>query len=354
MLAACVSCSDSFESKDLVRFSARTGNPGTKVSYSGYKESNRERVDWKDGDMVWIWCPEAQIPSTHQAYYVIRDINENGYYSEAGIDLYSTEGMVDGLRWNEEKDEHHFFSVYPVPMKNRSVFFRLVLNQGEWDNTCSAFYGATIPASQAPVSVTASPDGKVAEPDCNNLIMAAQGAYPKNSVVSLDYEPVVTAVEFTVKNGYADQGDMTLSGIKLSAQTDDIAGKFTNYLAGGTTPLFENTTKEIEIPFENQVSIAYGQTLKFTVFMLGMGTPSDPEINDMTIEFETGSSSSIKAKLSTSAGPMAFPRAKKSYVTGLLIPGASVWTISAVPDAITAWDSDAMDVEVEYEAGTSR
>ena len=74
----------------------------------------------------------------------------------------------------------------------------------------------------------------------------------------------------------------------------------------------------------------------------------------MTIEFVTtgadaNTTNSIKAKLKTTQGVMAFPRGKKSYVTGLLIPGASVWTISAVPDTITAWDPEYKTVEVEIE-----
>lgn len=352
MLAAFVSCSDNFEDKNFIRFSARTGDPGTKVSYSGYKESNKERVDWSNGDMVWIWCPESQRPVSHESYYVVNNINPNGFYSDAGIELYSTEGTIDGLKWNDAVNDHHFFSVYPVPLKNNSVFFRLVLNSnGQWDDSCSALYGATVPSSQAPKSITAGTDGTVAEPDGNNLIMAAEAVYPLNSVVTLNYQPVVTAVEFIVKNGYADQGTMTLRSIKLSAESAKIAGKFTNVFDSATAT-FERTSTEIEIPFDDSpVTIAYDQTLKFTVFMLGKENANDAVISDMTIEFVTGADAeatkSIKTKLQTSQGLMEFPRAKKSYVTGLLIPGECVWTISAVPDTVTAWDQEDMTVEVE-------
>lgn len=352
MLAACVSCSDSFENSKAVRFSAKTGNPGTKVSYSGVKESNKERVDWTEGDMIWIWSPESDIPVSHESYYVLRDINPNGFYSEAGnVELYSTEGTVRGLQWNDDVDLQHFFAVYPTPLQNRSVFFRMAMNAGQWDANCSAWYGATIPETQAPTSISSTEAGVVAEPNMNNLIMEAQDACEPNTLVHLDFNPVVTAVEFVVMNGYADQTAMSLKSIKLSAESDPIVGTFTNYLTGSRQTLFEDTSTDVEIPFDPPVTIAYNQTFKFTVFMLGLEDSDDPDIDNVTIEFVTGAdantSNSIKALLKTTQGVMAFPRGKKSYVTGLLIPGPLVWTISAVPDTITAWDSEDYSVEVE-------
>ena len=353
MLAACVSCSDSFENSKAVRFSVKTGDPGTKVSYSGYKESNKERVDWTNGDMVWIYSPESERPTSKEASYVIRDVNPNGYYSEAGLDLYSTEGTIYGLQWNDDVDLQHFFAVYPAPLQNRSVFFRMAMNQGQWDASCSVWYGATIPTSQPPVNVTDDGDGNyLAEPDGHNLIMAAQDVCEPNTLVHLDFEPVVTAVEFVVKNGYPENGTMNLQSIKLTADSDPIVGKFTNYLAGSGQTSFENTSTNLEIPFSTPLSIANGKTLKFTVFMLGLKDSTDPDIDNVTIEFVTtgadaNTTNSIKAKLKTTQGVMAFPRGKKSYVTGFLIPGASAWTISAVPNAITAWDpADEETVEV--------
>ena len=353
MLAACVSCSDSFENSKAVRFSVKTGNPGTKVSYSGYKESNKERVDWTNGDMIWIWSPESERPTSKEASYVIRDVNPNGVYSEAGLDLYSTEGTIYGLQWNDDVASQHFFAVYPAPLQNRSVFFRMAMNQGQWDASCSVWYGATIPTSQPPLNVTDDGDGNyLAEPDGHNLIMAAQDVCEPNTLVHLDFEPVVTAVEFVVKNGYPENGTMNLQSIKLTADSDPIVGKFTNYLAGSGQTSFENTSTNLEIPFSTPLSIANGKTLKFTVFMLGLKDSTDPDIDNVTIEFVTtgadaNTTNSIKAKLKTTQGVMAFPRGKKSYVTGFLIPGASAWTISAVPNAITAWDpADEETVEV--------
>ena len=73
------------------------------------------------------------------------------------------------------------------------------------------------------------------------------------------------------------------------------------------------------------------------MFMLG----EDPKpIDNMTIEFVKDATTSISAQLKTSQGGMEFPRSKKSYVSGLIVPGACVWTISAEPDVVVPWNED--------------
>ena len=42
--------------------------------------------------------------------------------------------------------------------------------------------------------------------------------------------------------------------------------------------------------------------------------------------------------LKTTQGNITFPRSKKSYVSGLIVPGACVWTISAEPDVVVPWN----------------
>ena len=347
LLAACISCSDEFENKNLIRFSASSGNPTTKTSYSGDIVNGRERVDWNVGDFVWIWCPEAPRPVSHEAYYVIRDgIQTDDYYSTAGLDLYSTEGLAEGLQWAEDDIDHHFFAISPTPKTNNSV--RVRVTAATATNPLSAIYYATIPASQPPVSVTNDGNGNyVAEPDMNNLVMVSTATYPKESVVNLDFRPVVTAVEFTIMNGYTDQSAMNLSAIKLSSTQRDLAGVYTEAF-GGTAAEYSDAVREVTVPFDNPVSVAHGKTLTFTMFLLG----EDPKaIDNMTIEFVTDASTSIKTQLKVKSGnnsvDMMFPRSKKSYVTGLIVPGSSVWTISAVPDTVTAWELEEMTVEVE-------
>lgn len=344
VLASCVSCSDTLGNKNLIKFSATTGESLTRVSYSGAQISGKERVDWNANDMIWIVCPESQTPASHEAYYVINDITPDGVNSKAKVALYSTEGMAEGLKWNEGATDHHFFAIYPCPLQNNSVRYRSFNNNG----TYTAYCEATVPASQAPVSTTANDDGTgyTANPDGSNLIMTAMATYPLHSNVTLSFAPVVTAVEFTIVNGYPDHGDMTLSSIKLSSTTSDIAGKFTRYF-GESTATFANAVKAIEIPFTTPVSVAYGKTFTFTVFMLGVESATNVNISDMSIEFVTDATTSIKTLLKTTAGNMVFPRGKKSYVAGMIIPGKEVWTISPEPISISAWVTEALTVEVE-------
>lgn len=345
ILASCVSCSDTFDKKNQIKFSVNTKESLTRVSYSGAQISGKERVDWTDGDMIWIVCPESQAPLSHEAYYVVKDITIDGVNSKAGLSLYSTEGMAEGLQWNEAATDHHFFAIYPCPLQNNSVYYRLFNNSGSY----TAMFGAQIPASQAPVSTDAKDDGTgyTAKPDGKNLIMTAMATYPLHSNVTLSFAPVVTAVEFTVVNGYPDHGDMTLSSIKLRSTTADIAGKFTSYFGTSEATFADDVVKEIEIPFSTPVSVAFGKTLTFTVFMLGVENATNTDITDMSIEFVTDATTSISTVLKTTAGNMVFPRGKKSYVAGMVIPGKCVWTISPEPITITKWDPEALTVEVE-------
>ena len=336
--AACSKNSE--QDRNVIRLTAQSGL-ATKVAYSGVKDSNRERIDWESGDMIVIWCPECQVPASHEAYYVLSDFSNSGYISKAKASLYNTDGTAKPLIWNENGADHHIYSVYPCPLQNSSVIFRLFMNT----TPATAMYGATVPASQAPVGISSVTGGKVAQPDGKNLIMVADGIFPYQTDVTLNFNPVVTAVEFTVMNGYADQTDMVLSSIKLSAETAAISGKFTAYY-GASTATFTETGKVIEIPFTTPVRVAYGETLTFTVFMLGVESATNTTISDMNIEFVTNSTTSIKAKLATSAGVMSFPRGKKSYVTGLIVPAACVWTFSAVPTTVAAWDLEEMDLDL--------
>ena len=336
-LALAASCSDYLQTgSNLVRFNAGTGEPGTKTSYSGQQIDGRERVDWNTGDVIQIFCQECPEPVAHLCDYSITGtISTSGYYSLSNIQLRAGDS---GLRWADDDDlVHHFYAVTPSNYVNSTV------GQHYYGDTGNCDYSATIPASQPPVSVTADANGNyTAAPDMKNLIMVANADYTRNEVVNLDFRPVVTAVDFTIKNGYTDQSAMVLSAIKLRSAQRDIVGRFTEYY-GATAASFTSTGKEVTIPFSTPVSVAYGKTLKFTVFMLGEDLN---DIDGLTIEFVTDATTSIQARLKTTSGDIEFPRSKKSYVTGLIVPGACVWTISAEPDAVTAWNESSSSIDI--------
>ena len=328
-LAVAASCADNLQTgSNLVRFSAGTGEPGTKTSYSGVQIDGRERVDWVTGDEIQIYCYECPQPAAHTCDYTIAgQISTSGYYSLSNIQLRAGDS---GLRWaDDDQLLHHFYAITPSNHANSTVA------QHYYGDTGLCDFAATIPASQAPVSVTADANGNyTAAPDMKNLIMVANANYRRTETVNLDFTPVVTAVEFTIQNGYLDEGDMVISAIKLRSSQRDIVGRFTEYY-GASTAAFSSTGREVTIPFTNPVTIAYGKTLNFTMFMLG----EDPKpIDNMTIEFVKDATTSISAQLKTSQGGMEFPRSKKSYVSGLIVPGACVWTISAEPDVVVPWN----------------
>ena len=248
LLAA--SCADNLQTgSNLVRFSAGTGEPGTKTSYSGQQISGRERVDWVTGDEIQIYCYECPQPVAHMCDYTIAgQISTSGYYSLSNIELRAGDS---GLRWANDDDLlHHFYAITPSNHANGTV------SQHYYGDTGLCDFSATIPASQAPVRVTADANGNyTATPDMKNLIMVANANYRRTETVSLDFTPVVTAAEFTIQNGYLDEGDMVISAIKLRSSQRDIVGRFTE-LYGGDFAEFTSAGREVTIPFTNPVNIA--------------------------------------------------------------------------------------------------
>ena len=342
-LAVATSCSDYLQTGgNLVRFNAGTGEPGTKTSYSGQQTDGRERVDWTVGDVMTIYCEESPTPASHQSDYKIAGTpSSSGYYSVGSVER--RVGDI-GLRWaDDETLVHHFYAVSPANYTNSSVSVRYnVVTQ------CAEYIGA-VPATQAPKSVSADANGNyTAAPDMKNLIMVAQVAQTKNDseTVTLDFKPVVTAVDFTIMNGYADQSAMTLSSIRLSSSSSDLSGGFSALYDDTESTEYASAGRTVEIPFSSPASVAYGKTLKFTVFLLGDESTTAADIDNLTIELITDATTSIQADLKTTAGNMTFPRSKKSYVTGLIVPGACVWTISAEPDAVTTWGESSSSIDI--------
>ena len=333
------SCSDYLETdRDLIRFTASSG-VGTKASYSGQQIDGRERVDWTSGDVIQIFCYQSITPETHQCDYVVSGtISPSGYYSTGSLERRA--GDI-GLRWGEEGVTHTFFAISPANYANSSVTFRYFADNG------TATYQATIPSSQPPVSVSADNNGNyTAAPNMKHLIMVSQAsAVPEDRTVVMDFKPVVTAVDFTIMNGYNDQSNMALSKIRLSSTSSALSGIFVSEF-GSTSTTYSSTGNSVEIPFSSPASVAYGKTLKFTLFMLGDENPSATDIDNLTIELITDDDTSIQSVLKTTAGNMTFPRSKKSYVTGLIVPGACVWTISAEPDAVTAWNESSSSIDI--------
>ena len=341
---AAASCTDFLEiHKKEIRFSAGTQQaPGTKTSYSGTLVDGRERVDWTAGDVMTIYCEESPTPGTsHQCdYKIVGTPSSSGYYSVGSV---ARRVGDEGLRWADDENlVHHFYAVSPANYTNHSVSVRYYVD------TQRAEYIGAVPATQAPKSVSGSNGNYTAAPDMLNLIMVAQVAQAKNEseTVTLDFKPVVTTVDFTIMNGYADQSAMTLSSIRLSSSSSDLTGGFSAFYDDTESTDYTGTGRTVEIPFSSPASLAYGKTLKFTVFLLGDESTTAADIDNLSIELVTNSTTSLQADLKTTQGNITFPRSKKSYVTGLIVPGACAWTISAEPDAVTAWGESSSNIDL--------
>ncbi len=369
----------------LFRFTAGTpvsfgvttsGSALTRTSYSDVESNNKERIDWEVNDRIRIYCEAVSEPSCKYADYrvlensVRTDGNESSY---AKIIQSSFDDM--GLRWGDGTAEHVFYSVYPSPMtsgKNSDEF------PGKNIKTTVKLH---VPAEQSPVSVDAAKnDGDkpdfTAVPDLTSEYMVARRTIDAGTqeidgnTVFLSFKPIVTAIEFTIENGFAEGGELKISSISLTSKEHSIAGAFTVKMDdledGGTKyPLCTSVEddKTVTIPFSEPVTLARGddlskpgQSLKLTFFLKPsyntVGETSKAiDIDDLTFRITKSDGSWIQTRLGyTDGSGVVFPCHKKTFVEGLLVPEGAQWTVKYGP-TVEPWSQADIGIEPSPEVG---
>ena len=349
-----------------IRFTAATSGSafGTKASYSGVAESGKENIYWQTGDTLRIYCAQASEPSAKYADYKVSEILTPE--SQAKIDGL---GGV-GLRWGDNVD-HVFFAVYPSP----------AVNGKSADALGNGTLTANIPATQVPVSLNATAAGSepdfTAVPDLKSEYMVAVDTIKKDSFdpdapvsgegVFLNFKPIVTAIEFTIKNAFANDGDLNIKNIQLISASHNIAGGFTADLtklniAGGAYPTCTSTSdgKTVTMDFTTipgydysgneeiggskaYVTVEKNQTLRLTFFLKPeYASGSAVNVNDLTFKIVRADNSWVSTKLAyndASKTGIAFPCHKKTYVTGILVPEGAQWTVKYDP-TVQSWNTE--------------
>ena len=290
-------------------------NESTRTIYTGdfYHNSDKtkkyEKVHWVKGDMVRIYCEECAESAgglTTDDYVVTA--------SNTGVDGSETENYHDtqllklneeipSLQWGDPTKKHTFYAVYPSPLQHNEDASDVVLN-GTEPTKVSGY----IPDIQTPNAITYNPATKawVATPDMSYAYMLAKtSVVPQetNGVVSLQFMPIVTAVEITLKHLAVDNEgepyDFSLANVMVSSSDKSpIYGNFSvdlkdmvvNETIGyaESIPTVTNSSADstnylITIPLYNNVNKATGEnsnttngpalfqkdeTFTFTVFML--------------------------------------------------------------------------------------
>ena len=258
----------------------------TKTVYSGEiigTTDKKERIDWLAGDKIRIYSDKASFyydASVHYADYSV----DAGSISSEGASSFATitpagdldgeatnASSANGLVWGD--GTHKFFSVYPSPAvtdENLELY---------GSGTDYRTFRAIIP-NEVVFKVSDVVDG-VLKPDMNYAYMYAMAQAEPGNAVTLKYQPMFTAFQFTLDSG--DDDELTFLDFYIKSEVDDLtevpAGHYKATLTMPDDPeqakisysfgtAGDDTQKRIHVKFgENGegITITKGHPLTFTV-----------------------------------------------------------------------------------------
>ncbi|MBQ0096867.1 MAG: hypothetical protein KBS53_04370 [Bacteroidales bacterium] len=365
------------KSGETIRFTATTSGSSlasTKTEYSGEfnTDNTKERIDWQVGDLIRIYCAEASKPESKFAdYFIDQEPTSAGAVSGSSVSLMDSQ-TATGLRWGATDKDHVFYAVYPSPATAGCG------DGSIGDDTMTGVISET----QKPLKLsTGSNPDFTAVPNLNSEYMVATntiaaGSFESSSSVGsedvfLTFKPIVTAIEFTIKNGFKNDGDLNIKEVQLISASHPIAGAFAADLTdlnaeGSAYPkcTSSSTQKTVKMDFtaipdydysgnaeisgsKKYLKIAKDKTLRFTFFLMpGYNGTTPVDVDDLTFKIVKADGSWISTKLAYNDAAKAgvkFPCHKKSYVQGLLVPEGAQWIVKYDP-TVQSWDTDTDDI----------
>ena len=299
----------------------------------GYTE-----IKWYTGDKVRIYCAQAQSVTKEQYadYNVVNGLSAtespygNGYEQTHSSSL-SAIGE-SGLRWGSETETHTFYGVYPAPSQlsasgadelSQQAADKLELN----GNTLKGY----LPNRQTPVSGKANYTydsqnrAYTIHPSMRYAYMVANNSVnPSTGYANLTFEPIVTAVEITLKNISYNQVDnnqqdtVSIYNIKSFRISSDkvICGEFsTNIESRENTALStDDTYKQIFIPTDIK-TLYNGESVTFTAFL--MLDKSVTGLNDLTVSIITESAQKSAKVNSKNTNGLIVEAKKKNFLNNI-------------------------------------
>lgn len=332
--SSCGRVTEFVQGGDEVRFAGVAGESSseTRAVYESGEFSDKAPVYWEDGDVVTICCDESddsQPENVKQADYIVSEVNENDK-SKAVIVLDSEKNPI-GLRWNQDPEtSHYFYAYYPAEQLDgvcksidlKSVECEMPYEQNTLDN-----------------SWTQTEDGNCfINPDLKWMLMCSatdgytRESFPVDGAVALDFKPLCTAIQFTVENQAAEE--IELYSLTLKSKSNQICGNFKiedlTQKAGDGYPVVngdadsEGSEVSINLGYDS-ISIQRGKTFTFTFFLAPV---SDLDDLSLIVEFYGDAYLNLSTFLGyTDETGLEFPRCRKSYVKGIVLPDRAQYTI---------------------------
>ncbi len=361
-----------------IRFSVLSGTEGTKTSYGEATTNDdgkrtSQDINWTEGDLVRIYCPQASAPSTLFEDYSVTPLSDKA--NQGKIEAANN----DPLLWsNTAGTLHNFYAVYPSPasMDDGSGFgFSLTSITGDDVNGegVAAVVTLDFPQEQKPVEIKdeddSTPTGNyVATPDMRYLYMVAKAKGITEpgikDQVFLSFFPSATAIEFNIQNAYGSKADMNIvevflqtpaTGMKLwgTTSTDLAAWNYETAKPLFSTPEETDGGHKASIPFttttdagDAPTAIAWEKTATFTFFL-----PPYVEAKDLTFGITTkvgdDQFATRTSALSYSTGaPIVFEAFKKHFVKGILVPEGATWIVGGNV-VVTDWTETPVDLDFD-------
>ena len=287
-VALLAGCSDDLDVRQIVpgeeiHFGAtgsfESGNPQARTIYGDVVNGNKIQINWVPNvDIIDIAYPEAAQKKLI-AYDVLTSEDHTTDPSKSTAQtLAPHKGEPMGLQWGTPTDGyHHFYAVYPS-----SKMFSKGQIDGSITMDANGLNGY-MPNAQDPKAVKPNTKGVdyYIEPDMRYAYMVAQTAHKQDAgdKVSLDFHPLVTALEFTViaaevKDNVSD-GKMTLQGIRLqSVNKNNICGNFSYKFQNNANYTVTDINKgasgfdQIYMDIPNGIELTKDKKFNFTFFVL--------------------------------------------------------------------------------------
>ena len=349
---------------DYITFSGNVGfdnadsNAKTRTIYGDEDTIDGKKgteLRWFKGDKVAIYCAEALEGKL--AHYSVVDYtseydstytyyNGGGDGSLEGRDLTRLEptGGTPGLKWGSENGLHTFYATYPSPAMfdaQSQVARNFSLN----GSTLTGY----LPSYQAPSTYDAPIKYEkyggsalyVNRPAMQYAYMVAKDeTTAERPYTDLTFNPIVTAVEFTVTNDCFIETTETVGGTQTSqtptpipniqhitiSTTDGtpIAGKFTTTNLGSadmaTSISAADAVTSITVPTlgtdQRPITLQPYESIRFTVFMLPNKDGKDIDLTKLNISVFTGIANKT-ATLSLSNNGVIVQARKKNFLSGI-------------------------------------
>lgn len=305
-----------------------SGSVATKTEYSGEiisgtpgDPADYERINWLSSDRIRIWCDQATClySSDHFADYDIVPTSNAGRLSHADI-LPADDG--NGLQWGAP-GTYRFYALYPSETIGNGADVSLSTIE-------SAAGGKAKICGRIPAEQTVTRVGMQFKPNMNLAYMyaATSETTSGSGSVSLAFQPLVTAFEFSFLNSSSDPlpAGKQLMSLVLRSESSPLSGDFEAVIGVGEEPAVTTaaTGGSITVNFGSGVSLDMMQALTVTLFTLPVAQ------SDLTVELHLSDGTTRSIALKENDVWISVGARKKARFTNLGVPD-KVWSYTLAP-----------------------